>query len=168
MERFSQFFVNRWQFTLALFGMLFTLGIASLLSIPKAEDPEVDIPASGVVVILPGADAEQMERVVAIPIEQALNSLENVKEINSQSEANVSLINIEFNWGEDPEKKYDEVVRELNRVRPDLPDGVALIRVDRRNPGSSEPRSDGAGERRGELSPDGSLCPRASRRDRAC
>ena len=134
MERFSQFFVNRWQFTLALFGMLFTLGIASLLSIPKAEDPEVDIPASGVVVILPGADAEQMERVVAIPIEQALNSLENVKEINSQSEANVSLINIEFNWGEDPEKKYDEVVRELNRVRPDLPDGVALIRVDRRNP----------------------------------
>lgn len=134
MERFTQFFVNRWQFTLALFGMLLSLGIGSLTTISKAEDPIVNIPATGVVVVLPGADAEQMERVVAIPIEKALNSLEDVKEIISQSEANVSSIQVEFHWGVDPEKKYDEVVREVNRIRPELPEGIAILRIDRRNP----------------------------------
>ena len=44
----------------------------------------------------------------------------------SGSRAGVATIGVEFNYGADPEKKYDEVVRELNVVRPSLPDGVTL------------------------------------------
>jgi len=134
MQQITRFFVDRWQFTLVLFGLLVALGWNSLGSIPKSEDPITRFPAVGVSVVLPGADAEQMERLVAIPIETALNGLEDVREITSTSRNSLATIGVEFFYGTDPEKKYDEVVRELNVVRPNLPDGITLVRTDRRNP----------------------------------
>jgi len=134
MQAFTRFFVDRWQFTLILFGLLLALGIGAVMEIPKSEDPIARFPGVGVVVVLPGADAEQMERVVAIPIEAALNGLEDVDTISSSSRAGVTTIGVEFIYGSDPEKKYDEAVRELNVVRPNLPDGITLVRADRQNP----------------------------------
>lgn len=134
MQAITRFFIERWQFTLVLFGMLFMLGLASVQAIPKSEDPIVQFAGVGVFVVLPGADAEQMERVVAIPIETALNGLEYVDEISSTSSAGLASISVQFEYGTDPEKKYDEVVRELNVLRPTLPSGITLIRADRANP----------------------------------
>ncbi len=134
MQAITRFFIERWQFTLILFIMLFALGVANVQSIPKSEDPIVQFPGVGVFVVLPGADAEQMERLVAIPIETALNGLEDIDNINSNSSAGLATIGVNFTYGVDPEKKYDEVVRELNVVRPSLPQGVTLVRADRANP----------------------------------
>ncbi len=134
MKAFTRFFVDRWQFTLILFFMLFGLGIQSVIAIPKSEDPIVSFPGVGVFVVLPGADAEQMERVVAIPIETALNGLEDVDEIQSTSQAGLASIGVSFIYGSDPEKKYDEVVRELNVIRASLPEGITLLRANRQNP----------------------------------
>ncbi len=134
MQAFTRFFVDRWQFTLVLFVMLFGLGIQSVMSIPKSEDPIVSFPGVGVFVVLPGADAEQMERVIAIPIETALNGLEDVDQIRSTSQAGLASIGVSFIYGSDPEKKYDEVVRELNVIRSSLPDGITLLRANRQNP----------------------------------
>ena len=134
MQAITRFFIERWQFTLILFVMLFALGLANVQGIPKSEDPIVKFPGVGVFVVLPGADAEQMERVIAIPIETALNGIEDVDNIASTSSAGLAQISIQFQYGTDPEKKYDEVVRELNVVRPSLPSGVTLVRADRANP----------------------------------
>ena len=134
MQAFTRFFVDRWQFTLVLFVMLFGLGIQSVMSIPKSEDPIVSFPGVGVFVVLPGADAEQMERVIAIPIETALNGLEDVDQIRSTSQAGLASIGVSFVYGSDPEKKYDEVVRELNVIRNSLPTGITLLRANRQNP----------------------------------
>ncbi|MBI1185989.1 MAG: MMPL family transporter [Alphaproteobacteria bacterium] len=134
MQAITRFFVERWQFTLVMFGLLIALGAAAIVAIPKSEDPITRFPFVGVVVVLPGADAEQMERLVAIPLEQAMNGIEDVVAINSSSRAGVTSLGIEFVYGVDPERKFDEVVRELNVVRPNLPDGVTLARADRRNP----------------------------------
>jgi multidrug efflux pump subunit AcrB len=54
MQGFTRFFVDRWQFTLIVFVMLFGLGIQSVMSIPKSEDPIVSFPGVGVFVVLPG------------------------------------------------------------------------------------------------------------------
>lgn len=134
MQAITRFFVERWQFTLILFGLLFALGAASLMAIPKSEDPITRFPGVGVIVVLPGADAEQVERVLAIPLETALNGLEDVVEIESRSQDGLALLSVEFVYGSDPEEKYGEVVRELNAVRESLPDGITLLRADRRNP----------------------------------
>ncbi|MEZ5996468.1 MAG: efflux RND transporter permease subunit [Hyphomonadaceae bacterium] len=134
MQAITRFFIDRWQFTAVLFLMLAALGANAILTIPKSEDPIVEFPGVSTSVVLPGADAEQMERLVAIPIEDALNAIEDIREIRSSSRAGVAVVSVEFEWGADPEEKYGEVVRELNVVRPSLPDGVTDLRSRRFNP----------------------------------
>ncbi len=134
MQAITRFFVERWQFTLILFAMLLALGAGALTAIPKSEDPIVSFPGVSVTVILPGADAAQMERTVAIPLETALNGLEDVDQISSSSRAGLASVRVEFVYGSDPDRKYEEVVRELNAVRPSLPAGITLVRADKSNP----------------------------------
>lgn len=134
MEAITRFFVDRWQFSAVLFALLVALGIGAIFSIPKSEDPITEFPGVAIAVILPGADAEQMERLVAIPIEDQINAIEDIREIRSASRAGLAVINVEFEWGADPEEKFGEVVREINVVRARLPDGVVDIRMRRYNP----------------------------------
>ncbi len=134
MRAITRFFVDRWQFTAVLFGLLIALGIGAVLTIPKSEDPITEFPGASVAVVLPGADAEQMERLVAIPMEDAFNEIDDVQDINSSARAGVAVIGVEFEWGVDPEEKYSEVIRQVNLVRPSLPDGVIDVRTRRYNP----------------------------------
>lgn len=134
MQAITRFFVDRWQFSAVLFVLLAALGLGAIFSIPKSEDPITEFPGVAIAVVLPGADAEQMERLIAIPIEDQINTIEDIREIQSASRAGLAVINVEFEWGSDPEDKFGEVVRELNVVRPSLPDGVVDIRTRRFNP----------------------------------
>ena len=134
MQAITRFFVDRWQFTGVLFLLLFTLGIGAVMAIPKSEDPIVEFPGVATAVVLPGADAEQMERLVAIPLEDAINRIEDIREIRSVARAGLAVVSVEFEWGVDPQEKYGEVIREVNLVRPTLPDGVVEVRSRRFNP----------------------------------
>lgn len=134
MQAITRFFVDRWQFSAVLFTLLVALGIGAIFSIPKSEDPVTEFPGVSIAVILPGADAEQMERLVAIPIEDQINEIEDIREIESSSRAGLAVISVEFEWGADAQEKFGEVVREINVVRPTLPDGVVDIRTRRFNP----------------------------------
>lgn len=134
MQAITRFFVDRWQFSAVLFTLLVALGVGAIFSIPKSEDPVTEFPGVSVAVILPGFDAEQMERLVAIPIEDAVNAIEDIREIQSSSRAGLAVVSVEFEWGADPEEKFGEVIRELNVVRPSLPEGIVDIRSRRFNP----------------------------------
>lgn len=134
MQAITRFFVDRWQFSAVLFVLLAALGVGAIFSIPKSEDPIVEFPGVAVAVILPGADAEQMERLVAIPVEDQINAIEDIREIRSASRAGLAVVNVEFEWGADAEEKFGEVVREINVVRSHLPEGVVDIRMRRYNP----------------------------------
>ncbi len=134
MQAITRFFVDRWQFSAVLFALLVALGVGAIVSIPKAEDPIVEFPGVSVAIVLPGADAEQMERLVAIPVEDAVNAIEDIREIQSSSRAGLAVVSVEFEWGADAEEKFGEVVRELNVVRPRLPEGIVDIRTRRFNP----------------------------------
>jgi multidrug efflux pump subunit AcrB len=134
MQALTRFFVDRWQFTGVLFLLLIALGVGAVLAIPKSEDPITEFPGVSTAIVLPGADAEQMERLVAIPLENAINSIEDIRDIRSVSRAGVSVVAVEFEWGVDAQEKFGEVIREINLVRPSLPSGIVDIRSRRFNP----------------------------------
>jgi len=119
--RIWAFSVTRWQFTLVLFALLVAVGINSLLNIPRSEDPEFHPPIATVVAIYPGADPVDIERLVVDPIEDAINELDDIKQMDSRSLDGVGIIRVEFQWDTDPDDKYDDVVREVNRIRGQLP-----------------------------------------------
>lgn len=134
MDAITRFFVDRWQFTAVLFALLIALGVGAIFSIPKSEDPITEFPGVAVSVVLPGADAEQMERLVAIPIEDAINEIEDIREIRSSSRAGLAVVRVEFEWGVNAEDKYGDVIREINVVRSRLPQGIVDIRTRRFDP----------------------------------
>jgi len=125
------FAVRRWQFTLVAFGLLIMLGLSSFLSTPRSEDPHFPLPFVVVQAILPGAEPAEMERLVADPIEEALDGLDSVVKIESTSQDGAANVQVEFTWDVDPERKYDEVVREVNALRGTLPQGLARLEVRR-------------------------------------
>lgn len=127
--RIWAFSVARWQFTLVLFALLVAMGLNSYLSIPRSEDPEFHAPVPTVVAVYPGADPVDIERLVVDPIEDAINELDDIKHMESRSLDGVGVIRIEFQWHTDPSDKYDEVVREVNRIRSQLPPDLASLEV---------------------------------------
>lgn len=133
--RIWAFAVRRWQFTLLLFGLLIAVGISTLQNIPRAEDPEFHAPIPTVVVVYPGADPADIERLIVDPIEDAISELDDIKHMDSRSLDGVGIIQIEFQWDQDPDEKYDEVVREVNRIRADLPADIVDLEVRRAGSG---------------------------------
>jgi hypothetical protein len=72
-----------------------------------------------------------VEQLVVDPIEQALDGLDSVAQIRSTSQDGVGVVDVEFSYDVDPERKYDEVVREVNALRGTLPDGLARLEIRR-------------------------------------
>jgi multidrug efflux pump subunit AcrB len=127
----AAFAVRRWQFTVLVFLMLIALGASSWLAIPRAEDPDFPVPVFTVVAVYPGASPEDMEQLVVEPIERTLNALEDVKELRSRSSDGLAVVFVEFEAAVDAERKYDQVVREVNGLRPALPEALQRLDVAR-------------------------------------
>lgn len=130
-----EFSVRNFPFTLVMFGLLAALGISSLNSIPRTEDPYFPISAFNVIAIYPGADPIEIERQIAEPIEDAINEIDDVKHIFTQADDSLALVQVEFLTEVDVEKKYDELSREIAALRPTLPAGVTRLEVKKINPG---------------------------------
>jgi multidrug efflux pump subunit AcrB len=129
--RLLDFPVRHWQFTVVVFAMLAALGVSSWLAIPRGEDPPLYVPTFTVIAVYPGASPADLERLVVRDVEERLDALENVDQIESRIEDGVATVTVEFDFGEDPDDRYDEVIREMNALRPDLPAELASLTVEK-------------------------------------
>lgn len=116
-----KFSIENYQFTLTVFVALLVMGIMSFLSMPQREDPVVEIPNTIIVAVYPGANPEDMESQVVDVIEEAVNELDDIQEIRTTINDGVAVVAVESIFGLDPDDRYDEVVRQVNQVRDDLP-----------------------------------------------
>ncbi|PZP18973.1 MAG: multidrug transporter AcrB, partial [Sphingomonas hengshuiensis] len=132
----TDFAVRRWQVTMLVFLLLAALGAQAFLTIPRSVDPHFPISVSVVTVVLPGADAADIEETVAKPIEDELQSLDHVREIRSTATDGVAVISVEFEHGTDAEQSLDRVVRQVSAIRDRLPQGIQ--RIDYRRPRTTE------------------------------
>jgi multidrug efflux pump subunit AcrB len=64
----TSFFVKNWQFTLVLFLMVIVVSTTTMLSMPRAEDPEINPPQFPIIVVYPGTSPIDMEELVVKPI----------------------------------------------------------------------------------------------------
>lgn len=71
-----------------------------------------------------GASAQDIEQNVTRPLENVLNSVENLKHITSKSRENISVITLEFEYGNDIDVITNDVRDKLDMVSSQLPDDV--------------------------------------------
>ncbi|RRJ82454.1 efflux RND transporter permease subunit [Aestuariirhabdus litorea] len=126
--RIPRLAVNNYQFTLVVVLLGVVLGGISLLTMPRSEDPQVTLAMADVIAVYPGTTPQDMEKLVVDPIEEALNSLDDVKEIKTVIEDGLSLTHIEFHELEEAEDYYDDVVQAMAQVRDQLP--ADLLRLE--------------------------------------
>jgi multidrug efflux pump subunit AcrB len=81
--KISEYAVKNYQFTLVIFIMAIALGVTTLFSMPRSEDPVTNSPMFPVVVVYPGTSPSDMEELVVKPLEQKIYSLENIKKIKT-------------------------------------------------------------------------------------
>lgn len=132
--KISDFAVRNYQFTLVIFLMTVAVGLTTFLNMPRSEDPVIDSPQFPVIVIYPGASPEDMEELVVDPLEEAIYALESIKRIKTEIKDGVAVMVVEYNYQEDVDEKYQELVREVNSVRPDLPENIFSIKINRVRP----------------------------------
>lgn len=125
----TRFFVKNYQFTLVMFIMVIVVSTTTLLNMPRAEDPEINPPQFPVVIVYPGTSPKDMEELVVKPIEKRVSELEDIKKITTRIDDGVSVINVEYKYESDVESKYQELVREINAIRPELPSDIFSIEV---------------------------------------
>ncbi|MFO7369148.1 MAG: efflux RND transporter permease subunit [Bacteroidales bacterium] len=116
--------VKNYQFTLVMFLLLIALGIYALMSIPQSEDPEFDVPIVPVYAIYPGASPADMEKLVVDKIEKSLSELDDIKRLESSMKDGIASVVVEFTSNVDPDKKFDEVLRQVNSVRASMPEDL--------------------------------------------
>jgi multidrug efflux pump subunit AcrB len=125
--KISETAVRNYQFTIIIFLLLIALGVYSFIKIPQAEDPEFPISIFPVIAIYPGASPSDIEQLVVDKVEESLNELDDIETIKSEIKDGVAVIVIEFSSDTDPDKKYDEILRQINSIKADLPKDLYSI-----------------------------------------
>ncbi|MEQ9478480.1 MAG: efflux RND transporter permease subunit [Algiphilus sp.] len=133
--RLTEFSVRNPAFMLVAFALLSAIGVTSWQQIPRTEDPVFDISAYRVIAVYPGADALEVERQLVEPIEDALKAVDDVKVIAGTADDSLGTVRAEFIVGVDTDRTFDAINREIDLLRPDFPEGVARVEVERINPG---------------------------------
>ena len=127
--KITDFAVKNYQFTLIVFVMMIAIGLNSLFNMPRGEDPDFAAPQFSVIVIYPGTSPKDMEQLVVDKMEKKFNELDDIKRIISHVDDGLATIRVEFKYETDPDKKYQDVVRELDALRGDLPHDILSIDV---------------------------------------
>lgn len=118
--------VNKPVTTTLVYVAFAILGLFSLVRISIAQFPEFDSNVIMVMSSYPGANAEDIETNLTKVLENALNSVEDLKSLTSQSKENISLLTLEFNYGIDIEEATNNVRDKLDLVNSALPDGASM------------------------------------------
>ena len=101
-------------------------GIFSLVNISLDKFPKFDANVIMVMSSYPGASAEDIETNLTKILENTLNGVSDLKNLNSTSRENISLLTLEFNEGVDIDVATNDVRDKLDMVNSVLPDGASL------------------------------------------
>lgn len=132
--RLTSFFVRNYQFTLVMFLMVVVVSVTTLFTMPRAEDPEINPPQYPIIVLYPGTSPKDMEELVVKPIEKKVAELEDIKKITTTIEDGVAVMIVDYKYSSNVEAKYQELVREVNALRPELPSEIYSIKVNKVSP----------------------------------
>jgi multidrug efflux pump len=125
METITQFAVNNSRATILALFFITLIGIQTFLTMPSQEDPEITIRNAQVTAYFPGMPTDQIENLLAKPLEKKIKEIPEIEEITATITTGRVILqpkvaDIYFNL--DP--IWQELRNKMDDVRSDLPDGT--------------------------------------------
>ncbi|MEB2800408.1 multidrug efflux RND transporter permease subunit [Campylobacter upsaliensis] len=135
---FSKFFIERPVFASVVAIIISLAGTIALYSLPVEQYPNLTPPTVSVSATYTGADAQTISESVAIPIEDAINGVENMIYLESTSSASGQMrLTAYFDIGTDPNQATVDVNNRISSATAKLPEAVKKLGVTVRKSNSS-------------------------------
>ncbi len=130
MKRLLDLVIERPVGTCMLLLCLMVLGVIAIFRmpldfLPLEPEPEVDIE-----VPFSGSHPLETLRELAVPIEEEVAAIPDVRRIGTRASAGQARIEVNFNRGVNVDVKRMEVREAVERARPLLPEGIGFIRIE--------------------------------------
>src|SRR5215217_817858 len=125
--------IKRPVFATMMMVTLVVLGVAGYRRLAIDEYPDVSYPVVVAQTTFPGASPEVMEREVSRPIEEALNTVQGIRELTSTSFEGSSLVRVQLELGTNVAEAQQDVQAKIARIRRQLPENIedpVIIRFD--------------------------------------
>src|SRR5665647_1550869 len=118
------FAVKRPVTMIILVAVLIIMGFFTLSKMTVDLYPEMKLPVAAVITSYSGAGPEEVESRVSKTIEGAINTVGNVKTVESRSSAGSSMVIVSFNWGTNMDNAIIDIREKIGIIEGALPDGV--------------------------------------------
>src|SRR5688572_10424329 len=126
----SKSFIDRPIFAAVLSIVIFIAGLIALFQLPISEYPAVAPPTVVVNAEYPGANPQVIAETVAAPLEQAINGVENMIYMSSQSTGDGTMtLTVTFRPGADVDQAQVQVQNRISQALPRLPEEVRRFGV---------------------------------------
>ncbi|MBF0224645.1 MAG: efflux RND transporter permease subunit [Desulfobacterales bacterium] len=100
-------------------------GGAAILVTPKEEEPQIVVPVADIYVQAPGSCPEEVEKLVASPLERFLWQIDGVEYVYSMSTRDMAVITVRFYVGEDRE---NSLVKLHNKISMHMDKAPAIVK----------------------------------------
>ncbi len=116
LERLIRFSLRHRWLVLVSAGLLTAFGAVWIASLPVDIFPDLTAPTVTVITEASGMAPEEIELLVTLPIESAVNGSSGVRRLRSVSADGISVLWVEFQWGTDVYQARQVVAERLGRV----------------------------------------------------
>ncbi|MBU1455426.1 MAG: efflux RND transporter permease subunit, partial [Proteobacteria bacterium] len=116
MNKLLASFARNTVFANILLFLIFFVGLLATKSMVRESFPEFSIDMISITVSYPGADPEEVEEGVNQKIEEALESVEGIKQYTTKSAENSASVTIEVKEGYDVSEVLDKVRSHVNAI----------------------------------------------------
>ena len=121
-KSFCGFFISHYRFSILLILVIVFFGGTALISLPRESEPEVEIPIGIVTTVYSGASPSDVEELITNKLEDEFKTLENVKQITSNSANSISSVVVEFEAEANLETSIRKLKDATDKAVTKLPD----------------------------------------------
>ncbi|VAY87805.1 RND multidrug efflux transporter; Acriflavin resistance protein [hydrothermal vent metagenome] len=104
--------------TFVLFVAILVLGYLSLNFMPREENPQMVVAGGVVIVPLPGAKADEIQKVIVEPLEKKIREIKGVENIFSIAKDSVGIVQVQYYIGQGKQisdlKLYDQIMKNID------------------------------------------------------
>lgn len=120
--------IQRWLVIIGAILLTF-LGGVNLTQMPLDVFPDFAPPQVEIQTEAPGLAPEEVESLITLPIESAVNGTPGVEIVRSSSAVSISVVKVIFKWGTDINQARQQVTERLQQVQEKLPSGAETPQI---------------------------------------
>lgn len=123
--KLSDLAIKRPVTTVIMVLLVVLLGVIAFNRVQVDLLPNITLPVAVVITNYEGVGPEEIETMVTRPIESAVATVTNIKNLSSSSSTGNSLVMVEFNWGTDMDMATLDMREKIDLIEGYLPDGAS-------------------------------------------